>query len=53
MKLSDKVGAKLFETLIRALLDKYERSTEKETMSFEEYCRALLDLSINSHRKEK
>lgn len=53
MELSDKVGAKLFETLIRALLAKYERSTEKETMSFEEYCRALLDLSINSHRKEK
>ena len=51
MKVTDKVGAKLFETLIRALLDKYERSTEKETMSFEEYCRALLELSIKTHKK--
>lgn len=53
MKITDKVGAKLFETLIRALLEKYWGSIEKETMSFEEYCQMLLDLSIKSHRKEK
>lgn len=53
MKLTDKVGAKLFETLIVALLNKYEKSTEKDTMSFEEYCRALLDLSINQSKKSK
>lgn len=52
MKIRDKGGAKLFEILIGALLNNYDKSTEKETMSFEEYCRALKDLSYNQ-RKNK
>ena len=51
-KLSDKVFGKIFEEIITALLDKYEKSAEKETMTFEDYCRALKDLSYNQ-RKNK
>ena len=52
-KLSDKVFGKIFEEIVDALLTKYENSTEKETMSFEEYCRALKDLSYNQRKNIK
>lgn len=53
VKMSDRVASALFTKIIDALLEKYAKSPEKETMSFEDYCRALRDLSIEkTQRKE-
>lgn len=52
-KISDKVFGKIFEEIVDALLTKYDNSKEKETMSFEEYCRALKDLSYKQRKNNK
>ena len=51
VKVSDKVSSFLFCEIITALLDKYHASDEKESMSFEEYCARLRDLSIEKVNK--
>ena len=46
VKVSDKAASFLFCEIIEALLKKYEQSNEKaENMSFEDYCRILVDMS--------
>ena len=53
IKVSDKVSSFLFCEIITALLDKYHASDEKETMSFEEYCARLRDLSIEKTKNPR
>jgi len=46
VKVSDKAANFLFCEIVETLLAKYEQSNEKAgNMSFEDYCRALVDLS--------
>lgn len=52
VKMTDKIAGTLFEKIILTLLEKYEKSDEKETMSFEDYCRALIDLSNKTLKGE-
>ena len=52
VKISDKVAGALFEQIIDVLIDKYHKSDEKETMTFEEYCVSLKELSINERKKK-
>ena len=52
VKMSDKAASFLFCEIITVLLDKYANSEEKDTMSFEEYCAHLRDLSLEKVNKE-
>ena len=45
VKFGDKAMNVLFCQIIDTLIARYDKSTEKETMSFEEYCLFLRDLS--------
>ena len=44
---SDRAANFLFCEVIDVLIKKYHSSSEKETMSFEDFCIRLRDLSIN------
>lgn len=52
VKFSDKMAGVLFEQIIDTLISKYHKSDEKETMTFEEYCISLKELSINERKKK-
>ena len=45
VKFGDKAMNMLFSQIIDTLIARYHKSAEKETMSFEEYCLFLRDLS--------
>ena len=51
VKISDKAMSFMFCEVVNALLDKYEQSEQKETMSFQEFCIQLRDLSIEKVKK--
>ena len=45
IKLKDKVASTLFHQILETLLDRYDKSEEKKTMSFKAYCIGLVNLS--------
>ena len=45
VKATDKVAGLLFNKVIETALDQYDKSAEKETMSFRAFCIGLVGLS--------
>lgn len=52
IKFSEKAAGFLFEEIINTLLKRYRESTEKDTISFEEYCIKLISLSKEKRQQK-
>ena len=50
--ISDRIAGCLFEEILETLLKRYRESAEKETISFEEYCNKLINLSKEKRQKK-